>query len=184
MRTELLIGAALGASLLIANGNAAEPTKAGDYVLQADQVTYDLHIILRFEIELKLMERQLAVADVPAYWNEHFEKSFGLKVAKDADGCLQDIHWSLGSMGYFPTYTLGNLNAAQLMRQVQKDCPALETELAIIGRETAVGVNTQERHAAAAEKSHRAQADQTKRSRFRNRRGRSGAYTTNRQAAG
>jgi carboxypeptidase Taq len=98
--------------------------------VEADQVTYDLHIILRFEIEMKLMERQLTVAEVPAYWNEQFEKSFGLKVADDADGCLQDIHWSLGSMGYFPTYSLGNLNAAQLMRQVQKDCPALETELA------------------------------------------------------
>ena len=98
--------------------------------VEADQVTYDLHIILRFEIEMKLMERQLAVADVPAYWNEQFEKSFGLKVTKDAEGCLQDIHWSIGSMGYFPTYTLGNLNAAQLMRQVQKDCPAIDAELA------------------------------------------------------
>jgi carboxypeptidase Taq len=98
--------------------------------VEADQVTYDLHIILRFEVEMKLIERQLAVADVPAYWNEQFEKSFGLKVTSDADGCLQDIHWSLGSMGYFPTYSLGNLNAAQLMRQAQKDSPSLETELA------------------------------------------------------
>ena len=98
--------------------------------VEADQVTYDLHIILRFEIEMKLIERQLAVADVPAYWNEQFEKSFGLKVAKDADGCLQDIHWSHGTLGYFPTYSLGNLNAAQLMRRAQTDCPALETELA------------------------------------------------------
>jgi carboxypeptidase Taq len=98
--------------------------------VEADQVTYDLHIILRFEIEMKLIERQLAVADVPAYWNEQFEKSFGLKVTKDADGCLQDIHWSHGTMGYFPTYSLGNLNAAQLMQRAQTDCPALETELA------------------------------------------------------
>ena len=98
--------------------------------VEADQVTYDLHIILRFEIEMKLIERQLAVADVPSYWNEQFEKSFGLKVAKDADGCLQDIHWSLGDMGYFPTYSLGNLNAAQLMQRAQTDCPALEKELA------------------------------------------------------
>ena len=98
--------------------------------VEADQVTYDLHIILRFEIEMKLIERQLAVADVPGYWNEQFEKSFGLKVAKDADGCLQDIHWSIGLLGYFPTYTLGNLNAAQLMRRAHKDCQALATELA------------------------------------------------------
>jgi carboxypeptidase Taq len=98
--------------------------------VEADQITYDLHIILRFEIELKLIERQLAVADVPAYWNEAFEKSFGLKVDNDAHGCLQDIHWSIGMMGYFPTYSLGNLNAAQLMRRALADAPALDAELA------------------------------------------------------
>lgn len=98
--------------------------------VEADQVTYDLHIILRFEIELKLIERQLAVADVPAYWNEQFEKSFGLKVQDDAQGCLQDIHWSIGTIGYFPTYSLGNLNAAQLMRRARLDQPSLEAELA------------------------------------------------------
>ena len=98
--------------------------------VEADQVTYDLHIILRFEIEVKLIERQLAVADVPAYWNEQFEKSFALKVPDDAHGCLQDIHWSIGTIGYFPTYSLGNLNAAQLMHQARTDQPAIETELA------------------------------------------------------
>ncbi len=98
--------------------------------VEADQVTYDLHIILRFELEVRLLERQLAVADVPACWNEEFEKMFGLKVAKDSDGCLQDIHWSMGALGYFPTYTLGNLNAAQLMRQGELDQPGLPAELA------------------------------------------------------
>ena len=98
--------------------------------VEADQVTYDLHIILRFEIELKLIERELSVADVPAYWNEAFEKAFGLKVDNDANGCLQDIHWSIGTMGYFPTYSLGNLNAAQLMRQALADSPTLDAELA------------------------------------------------------
>ena len=98
--------------------------------VEADQVTYDLHIILRFEIELKLMEDQVEVADVPAYWNEQFEKMLGRKVTKDSDGCLQDIHWSQGTIGYFPTYTLGNLNAAQLMRRAALDNPALEAELA------------------------------------------------------
>ena len=97
--------------------------------VEADQVTYDLHIILRFEIEMKLIERQLAVADVPAYWNEQFEKSFGLKVSDDAHGCLQDIHWSIGTIGYFPTYTLGNLSAAQLMRKAHTEQPSLDTEL-------------------------------------------------------
>lgn len=98
--------------------------------VEADQVTYDLHIILRFEIEVKLLEGKLAVADVPACWNEEFEKMLGLKVPNDAEGCLQDIHWSLGDLGYFPTYTLGNLNAAQLMRRAVLDHPALDSELA------------------------------------------------------
>ena len=97
--------------------------------VEADQVTYDLHIILRFEIEIKLIERQLAVADVPAYWNEQFEKSFGLKVSDDAHGCLQDIHWSIGLFGYFPTYSLGNLNAAQLMHRALADSLSLDAEL-------------------------------------------------------
>src|SRR5439155_14993293 len=63
------------------------------------------------------------------FWNENFEKMFGLKVMKDSDGCLQDIHWSIGSMGYFPTYTLGNLNAAQLMCRAAQENPSLESEL-------------------------------------------------------
>lgn len=97
--------------------------------VEADQVTYDLHIILRFEIEIRLIEGQLAVKDVPSFWNEEFEKMLGLKVTKDAEGCLQDIHWSLGDMGYFPTYTLGNLNAAQLMNRAKQEQPGLESEL-------------------------------------------------------
>jgi carboxypeptidase Taq len=98
--------------------------------VEADQVTYDLHIILRFEIELSLVEGKLKTTDVPAYWNEQFEKMFGLKVPKDSDGCLQDIHWSIGQIGYFPTYTLGNLNAAQLMRRAAAVNPGLAGELA------------------------------------------------------
>jgi carboxypeptidase Taq len=97
--------------------------------VEADQVTYDLHIILRFELELKLIEGELKPADLPGVWNEEFEKMLGLKVPDDARGCLQDIHWSIGAFGYFPTYTLGNLNAAQLMRRATQDLPQLETEL-------------------------------------------------------
>jgi carboxypeptidase Taq len=97
--------------------------------VEADQVTYDLHIILRFEVELKLMEGELKPAELPAYWNEEFQKMFGLKVPDDARGCLQDIHWSQGAFGYFPTYTLGNLNAAQLMAAAGRELPALPAEL-------------------------------------------------------
>lgn len=98
--------------------------------VEADQVTYDLHIILRFELELKLIEGELRVADLPAVWNAEFEKMLGLKVPDDARGCLQDIHWSLGAFGYFPTYTLGNLNAAQLMHRAKQEFPSLEADLA------------------------------------------------------
>ena len=92
-------------------------------------MTYDLHIILRFEIEVDLVEGKLKTSDVPAYWNEQFEKMFGLKVSKDSEGCLQDIHWSIGLLGYFPTYTLGNLNAAQLMRRATEENPGLAAQL-------------------------------------------------------
>jgi carboxypeptidase Taq len=97
--------------------------------VKADQVTYDLHIVLRFEIEQRLVEGQLAIKDVPAFWNERFEKLFGLKVTNDSDGCLQDIHWSMGALGYFPTYTLGNLNAAQLMHRALEENPGLDVGL-------------------------------------------------------
>ena len=97
--------------------------------VEADQVTYDLHIILRFEVELKLTEGELKPGDLPAFWNESFEKMLGLKVPNDSRGCLQDIHWSLGAFGYFPTYTLGNLNAAQLMASATRELPGLAGDL-------------------------------------------------------
>jgi len=97
--------------------------------VEADQVSYDLHIILRFEIEFRLLTGDLKVADVPAFWNEEFRKMIGLKVPDDSQGCLQDIHWSLGALGYFPTYTLGNLNASQLFQKALQDRPSLSEEL-------------------------------------------------------
>jgi carboxypeptidase Taq len=97
--------------------------------VDADQVTYDLHIMLRFDMEQKLVSRQLEVADIPGYWNEQFQQMTGLKIVKDSDGCLQDVHWSFGGIGYFPTYTLGNLNAAQLMQTARKENPALDADL-------------------------------------------------------
>ena len=98
--------------------------------VEADQVTYDLHVILRFELEGRLLRGELAVKDVPGAWNALFEQSLGLQVPDDARGCLQDVHWSCGLIGYFPTYTLGNLNAAQLFRRAQADLPGLTGELA------------------------------------------------------
>ena len=89
--------------------------------VEADEATYNLHIALRFELELALLSGDLTTADLPGAWNERFEALFGLKVPDDARGCLQDIHWSFGGIGYFPTYTLGNLYAAQLMDAAKRD---------------------------------------------------------------
>jgi carboxypeptidase Taq len=89
--------------------------------VEADEATYNLHIILRFEMEQALLTGDLKPADVPAAWNEKFQRAFGLTPPNDAQGCLQDIHWSFGGLGYFPTYTLGNLYAAQFMEQARKD---------------------------------------------------------------
>lgn len=97
--------------------------------VEADQVTYDLHIMLRFGIERRLMEGALAVADVPAAWNDEYAALFGIPVPDDRRGCLQDVHWSEGLIGYFPTYSLGNLNAAQLFRRASLEMPALAGDL-------------------------------------------------------
>jgi carboxypeptidase Taq len=94
--------------------------------VEADEVTYNMHIILRFELEQALIGGDLQAADVPAAWNDKFKKMFDLKVPDDAHGCLQDIHWSCGGIGYFPTYTLGNLYAAQFMEQARRDLGDLE----------------------------------------------------------
>jgi carboxypeptidase Taq len=98
--------------------------------VEADEVTYDLHILLRFELELALVEGRLKVNELPDAWNTRFYELFGLKVPDDRRGVLQDIHWSHGSLGYFPTYTLGNLNAAQLMIAAEKKIPGLQDQLA------------------------------------------------------
>lgn len=94
--------------------------------VEADEATYDLHIILRFGLERRMLNGDLAVADVPAAWNESFRELFGSTPENDAVGCLQDIHWSMGGLGYFATYTLGNINSAQLYAAARKD-PAIAT---------------------------------------------------------
>ncbi len=98
--------------------------------VEADECTYNLHIILRFEIETALVERHIEARDVPALWKEKMKAYLGLDVPDDAHGCLQDIHWSHGSMGYFPTYALGNLYAAQLFEKVREDIPDLWSHVA------------------------------------------------------
>jgi len=95
--------------------------------VEADEVTYNLHILIRFELEQALIEDRLQVANLPGAWNEKYERALGITPPDDASGVLQDVHWSAGLFGYFPTYALGNLYAAQFFRQATKDLSDLET---------------------------------------------------------
>jgi carboxypeptidase Taq len=98
--------------------------------VSADEVTYGLHIVLRFELELALIEGDLAVADLPAAWEERTRAYLGLDVPDHAHGVLQDIHWAEGAFGYFPTYALGNVIAGQLWGRVTADLPDLDERFA------------------------------------------------------
>jgi carboxypeptidase Taq len=98
--------------------------------VEADEVTYDLHIMLRFELERAIFDGDLAVADIPGEWNGWVREMFALEPADDAQGCLQDIHWSMGMFGYFPTYSLGNLNASQLAAAAKREHPEIEGQIA------------------------------------------------------
>lgn len=98
--------------------------------VEADEVTYNLHILLRFDLERALVRGDLAVADLPAAWNDRLRSDLGVDVPDDRRGCLQDIHWSMGAIGYFPTYTLGNLHAAQMWTSIRAAIPTLDDDLA------------------------------------------------------
>jgi carboxypeptidase Taq len=98
--------------------------------VSADEVTYGLHIVLRVELELALVEGDLAVADLPAAWNERTRAYLGIDVPDDARGVLQDVHWSEGIFGYFPTYALGNVIAGQLWARVTADLPGVDERFA------------------------------------------------------
>jgi carboxypeptidase Taq len=95
----------------------------------ADELTYHFHILIRFEIEKALIEGSIEVRDLPAIWNAKYKEYLGLEVPSDSQGVLQDIHWSHGSFGYFPTYSLGSFYAAQFYHQAEKEIPNLEKEI-------------------------------------------------------
>lgn len=97
--------------------------------VDSDEVTYNLHIITRFEIELALIEGSLQPRDVPKVWNEMMLTNLGIEPKADSEGCLQDIHWSMGAIGYFPTYTLGNLYSAQFFEAFKKDHTSWKNEI-------------------------------------------------------
>jgi carboxypeptidase Taq len=96
---------------------------------EADEITYHFHVYIRYELEKKLIEGSLSSQDIPAYWNEQYKQLMDITVPDDKNGCLQDVHWSHGSFGYFPTYSLGSFYAAQFFNQAEKEMPLLESGL-------------------------------------------------------
>jgi carboxypeptidase Taq len=97
--------------------------------VEADEATYNLHIMLRMELEIAMLEGSLAVRDLPEAWNARMKAYFGLTPGNDAEGVLQDVHWSAGLFGYFPTYALGNLVSVQLWETIRSDIPDLDKQI-------------------------------------------------------
>jgi len=98
--------------------------------VDADELTYPLHILLRYELEKKLLAGELAVRHLPEAWNSGMEQRLGIRPTSDADGCLQDIHWAVGSFGYFPSYALGAVMAVQLYESLRAEVSGLDAEIA------------------------------------------------------
>lgn len=120
------IGAAwegLSPEILFRDANLVQPSLIR---VEADEVTYNLHILIRFELEQGMLEGSIAIEDAPAAWADRYEKYLGIRPTDYTDGILQDVHWSAGLIGYFPTYTLGNLYAAQLFARATTDLGDLD----------------------------------------------------------
>jgi carboxypeptidase Taq len=118
---------AIDADTLYRAVNRVEPSLIR---VEADEATYGLHIILRFELEQELIDGKLAIVDLPEAWNQRMRDYLGVEVPSDADGVLQDVHWSAGLIGYFATYSLGNLIAGQLWERAHADLPGLDDQIA------------------------------------------------------
>ena len=112
--------------------------------VEADELTYNLHIFVRFDLERELVSRRLAVRDLPGAWRDKMKEYLGIAPERDADGVLQDIHWSMGSFGYFPTYTLGNVLSVQYYEQAVRERPEIPEEIRR-GRFAALRTWSQER---------------------------------------
>ncbi|KAG2426831.1 hypothetical protein HXX76_012882 [Chlamydomonas incerta] len=125
-RFPATFGAATAEQLYAAENTIREPSLIR---VESDEVTYPLHIILRYELERGLMDGSVAVDDIPRLWNEKMQSYLGATPPSDAKGCLQDVHWSAGLFGYFPTYTLGAMYATQIYAAAAKDLPGLEDQI-------------------------------------------------------
>jgi carboxypeptidase Taq len=98
--------------------------------VDADEVTYPVHIMLRYELEREILQGELKIRDLPEAWNARMADRLGVRPANDAEGCLQDVHWAVGSFGYFPSYVIGAVIAGQLYESLRSDRPALDEEIA------------------------------------------------------
>jgi carboxypeptidase Taq len=116
----------LGAADIYAMVNKVHP----DFIrVEADETTYSLHVILRFELEQEMLSGELALRDLPTAWNQRMHDYLGIEVPNDRLGVLQDVHWGQGSLGYFPTYSLGHLRASQLWQRITSELPELPQEI-------------------------------------------------------
>ena len=106
--------------------NALEPSLIR---VEADEATYNLHILLRFELEVALLEGALSVADLPSAWDTKMEEYLGIAPGNDTEGVLQDVHWSNGLFGYFPTYAIGNVLSVQFFYAAAKAHPEIPAEM-------------------------------------------------------
>jgi carboxypeptidase Taq len=97
--------------------------------VDADELTYPVHVMLRYDLEKRIFEGTLPVRDLPEAWCEGLDQKLGIRPANDAEGCLQDHHWAIGSFGYFPCYALGGFIAAQLYEKLRNDLPELDREV-------------------------------------------------------
>jgi len=113
---------------------ALNPLRPGLIRVEADELTYALHIVLRYELELALLEQDMPVEELPQRWNQRMEDLLGIRPPSDAEGCLQDIHWAEGLFGYFPSYALGHLISAQLSEAMEQAIGPIEGHIAA-GRE-------------------------------------------------
>jgi carboxypeptidase Taq len=104
--------------------------RRGAIRVDADELTYPVHIMLRFDLEKHILDGTLPVRELPGAWSDGLEARLGLRPASDAEGCLQDVHWALGSFGYFPSYALGGFIAAQLNEAMRADLPDHDAEIA------------------------------------------------------
>jgi carboxypeptidase Taq len=120
---------ALGDTDLQTFYRAINEVKPSEIRVEADELTYNLHILLRFELEISLIEEDLAVAELPAAWNAKMEEYLGVTPEDEINGVLQDVHWAAGLFGYFPTYTIGNVLAAQLFEEALKAHPQIPEEM-------------------------------------------------------